>query len=186
MNGKQDFARAISIVLHPVSSVAFLVALSAREGNRLLPMIALAALVAVPLVVFSRRQVRRGAWENVDASRPAERHALFLFAGISVLLLAAWFYANGAREHAVGTFAALVMGAVAYALLRWIKLSLHMAFCTYAAGVLLAVRPAGGWLLVAALPLLAWSRLALGRHTRAEVAGGTLLGALTAVIVTLP
>jgi membrane-associated phospholipid phosphatase len=183
MRFRNETARAISIVLHPVSSIAIMMLLSSKGGSRFVPLVAFALIVGVPIVAFSHYQVRRGSWEHVDASRPQERHALFWFAGLSVLALAIWFQWNGAYAAARGTFATVVMGAVAYALLRWTKLSLHMAFLAYACGVLLSLRPMAGVALACTAPLLAWSRLAMKRHTPAEVAGGTLLGAVTALAV---
>jgi membrane-associated phospholipid phosphatase len=52
-----------------------------------------------------------------------------------------------------------------------------------AAAVLLAPSLFLGWLLAAMLPLLAWSRVALARHSWSEVAIGLAIGAATGVAI---
>jgi len=67
---------------------------------------------------------------------------------------------------------------VALLLRKALKLSLHVAFATFAA---LFFWP--DWPIVAALLALAvaiaWSRLALNRHTHADIIAGALAGVLT-------
>ncbi len=58
---------------------------------------------------------------------------------------------------------------------RYLKSSLHVAFASFC-GVLLAGGPATAGAAVAAVALLAWSRVVLGRHRPAEVLSGALLG----------
>ncbi len=73
------------------------------------------------------------------------------------------------------------MVAVAQLARQWLKLSLHAAFGAFAVGL---AWPEG--LAVAGLALLAagvaWSRLVLRRHTRAEVWAGLALGAIAGLI----
>ena len=61
---------------------------------------------------------------------------------------------------------------------HWIKLSLHMACLVFAGVVLLGLWRPLGLVLLACVPLLAWSRLRLARHSWVEVLGGSVLGAL--------
>jgi hypothetical protein len=175
-------ARTISIVLHPIFTIATLMWLTTRGGGRLLPFAGMLLLVAIPLTLFMRGQVRRGTWENVDASRPAERHSLFAVIGVICAALGGWLAFTGAHVHARGAFAAAIMALVAWALLRWIKLSLHMAFGVYAACMLMKFQLTAGIVMLLLMPLLAWSRLRLGRHRMAEVIGGSVLGAVTAAV----
>jgi hypothetical protein len=59
---------------------------------------------------------------------------------------------------------------------RWVKVSLHMAFGALATTTLLSLGSPAGWALLAVMPVLAWSRLALNRHRLAEVVAGVLAG----------
>jgi len=175
-------ARWLSIIGHPfvtsgvlVSSVAM--RLKATSSDAVENALLVAATTAVPLLFLMIRQVRRGSWDNVDASNPDERPILFVvgIAGLAVLTAVLLYRQPGSFliRGAIGVAAMLALAAL---VTRWIKASLHMAFCALGASILLLLRSPMAWVLLLLLPLLAWSRLALGRHTRTEIATGTVLG----------
>ncbi len=176
-------ARAVSILLHPFLSIGLLVVLSSRGGRQSLLLLVFSLLIGIPVVLFIRRQLRTGSWQNVDASNPSERPALFAVVGLMCAATGAWFYLTGSPRQALGTLGVAAMTLVAYAVLRWTKLSLHLAFGVYAASVLLQVRPAWGLGLMLLMPLLAWSRLTLERHRPSELIWGAILGAVTAAAI---
>jgi hypothetical protein len=69
------------------------------------------------------------------------------------------------------------LSTLAFALLTpFIKISLHTAGVSGALVCLLFVFGAGGALFAPVLPLVWWSRTALGRHTHLELALGVLVG----------
>lgn len=184
-----QLARGLSLAAHPLPVTGLLVlALGAPRlatpqagGALLLAMVGAGTLLALLLHL----QVRRGAWEHVDASRPQERPALFRF---TLLLLGAALAAVLLLRPqdtwlARGLAGAGALVAVAWALLRWTKLSLHLAFAGYAAAVLLVLRPALALPLLLLLPALAWSRLKLGRHRLGETVGGAALGLVLGLAV---
>ena len=146
-----------------------------REALRTLLFVTLIALL--PVAVLMIRQVRKGSWTNVDASNRAERPLLFAvgIGALAVLLGAVLVFRPGSvlLRGAIGVLAMLVVCAVAT---RWIKVSLHMAFGALATTTLLFLGSPAGWVLLALMPALAWSRLALKRHSPAEVAIGLLVG----------
>lgn len=174
-------ARWVSIIGHPfaMSMVMVLgVALhlsTPREALRTLLLVALIALL--PIAALMVRQVRRGSWTNVDASNRAERPLLFAvgIVALAVLLGAVLVFRPGSflLRGAVGVLGMLAVCAVAT---RWVKVSLHMAFGALATTTLLFLGSPAGWVLLAVMPALAWSRLALKRHSPAEVAIGLLVG----------
>ena len=175
-------ARWVSILGHPFVLTAVLVVGVAlrlagpREALRSLLLVGLIALL--PLAILMRRQVRRGAWDHVDASHRAERPVLFAVGilSLAVLLVIALVVRPG--DFLIrGSLGALILLAVCAVATRWIKVSLHMVFGTLATTILLLLRSPAGWGLLVALPVLAWSRLALKRHTAGEVALGFVLGA---------
>jgi hypothetical protein len=138
-------------------------------------MVALFAIL--PIAILTIHQVRRGAWANVDASKPRERPILYIVAISSVLALVCYLlviqpYSILLRGSVV-TLALLVVCAI---ITRWIKVSLHMTAAALTATVLLLLGSPIGWIVMAILPILAWSRLALERHTPAELALGLALG----------
>jgi membrane-associated phospholipid phosphatase len=174
-------ARWVSIIGHPFAMVVVMVVAAAlhfstpREAARILLVVTVMTLL--PVAALMIRQVRRGAWTNVDASDRAERPLLFavVIAALAALLGYALVFRPGSFliRGGVGVFVMLAGCAVAT---RWVKVSLHMAFGALATTTLLFLGSPAGWVLLAVLPALAWSRLALGRHRPAEVAIGLLAG----------
>jgi membrane-associated phospholipid phosphatase len=146
-----------------------------REALQTVLLVTLIALL--PIAVLMARQVRRGSWTNVDASNRAERPLLFAvgMAALAVLLGAALVFWPGSFLVR-GVAGVLIMLAVCAIATRWIKVSLHMAFGALATTTLLSLRSPAGWVLLAVMSVLAWSRLALERHRPAEVAIGLLVG----------
>ncbi|UNK56798.1 hypothetical protein MNQ95_11655 [Pseudoxanthomonas daejeonensis] len=166
-------------MLHPFAVFIALVLVAAwRLDPASLPR-ALAGMVFVVAVVwmFVWRRWRSGRWSTVDASNRQERPLLY---GLALLLAAGywWWLGGAASAMSTGVLAATAMICVAGLANRWIKLSLHMASLAFAGIAMLALWWPGGAVLLLLAPLLAWSRLRMGRHTGAEVAGGMALGVL--------
>lgn len=140
------------------------------------------AVGALVLAVFawSLWQVRCGRWSHVDASMRSERRGLnrILLAAFGVAALGTWLLAQPRLALAFALAAAII--AIAMLLARSLKLSLHVAFAAFAALV------AGGPAVVTGFGLLAaavaWSRLELGRHDRADVVAGAAVGALAGIV----
>jgi hypothetical protein len=193
----RPIARVLSIGLHPfvvAPVLAFLVATPHAASRATGGPSALGAPTAVaaavtlclvgPLGALTWWQVRRGAWETVDASRPRDRPILFgvalgalLALGIALAVLAP----TSPVAASLPWVGAIVVGCAV--LTRWIKLSLHLLVAALAAVVLLARAPALGAGLLATLPALGWSRVALERHRWAEVFVGTIVGALAGLLL---
>jgi hypothetical protein len=178
----------VSIAAHPF--VTTLVMVGATELHRGWAVAArsvttVALLAFLPIAVLMRRQVRSGAWTNVDASHPHERPVLFLVGGAGLLALLGYLAAvHPGSPMLRGAMGALAMVAVCAAVTPWIKVSLHMAAASLATAVLLSRGMPAGWMLALVLPLLAWARVALGRHGWIEVALGFLAGTITGVVLT--
>jgi membrane-associated phospholipid phosphatase len=131
--------------------------------------------------------VRKGTWGTVDASHRRERPVLYGVGGAALLALIAYLAITSPSSPLVrGAGYTLAMIAVCAAATVWIKVSLHLAVAALAAMVLLHMDSPAGWVLAALLPLLAWSRVSLGRHTWTEVALGAVIGAITGLMVVRP
>lgn len=175
-------ARWISILFHPFVMVAVMVAAAAaarQSPAAALGSVALVALFTIaPIAVLMWRQVRRGRWQNADASNRAERPMLYAVGGLALVALLAYLLLRGPQSFMVrGVAVTFGMLAVCALATRWIKVSLHMAFATLAAASLALMRSPVGYVVLLLLPVLMWSRLTLERHSRAEVALGTIIGA---------
>lgn len=175
-------ARWVSIVGHPFVLIVLLtaVATAKRQGGKVAAN-AVAFVIAaaiLPIGMFMYRQVKTGRWGTVDASRRSERPALFAL--MLALLVVLGLFLRGLPNLALlssGLIAAAAILIVAFALNTWIKTSMHMAFASWVAVTLLVIAWPLGLAVLIALPLLGWSRLAMRRHTLAEVIVGAVLGA---------
>lgn len=175
-------ARWLSIIFHPFVMVGVMVGTaaagrqSAGAAVRTVAMVVLFTIV--PIAVLMWRQVRRGNWQNADASNRAERPILYIVGGVALVALLAYLMVARTESFMLrGVVATLVMLTACGIATRWIKVSLHMAFATLATLALVLMRSPVGYALLVALPALAWSRLKLERHSPIELALGTLIGA---------
>ncbi|NYZ63936.1 hypothetical protein [Luteimonas deserti] len=176
-------ARFVSIVLHPFvvfAALALVAAWRIDPASLLHTVVGIAAAIAVVSVFIWQRR-RSGHWQTVDASRPQERPLLYLLA---LAVAGGYWLWMGGRGSATsgGVLAAVAMLCAAGLANRWIKLSLHMASLAFAAVSLLVLVPWMGAAAVAMLPVLGAARVRMGRHTRGEVLGGTVLGAVSALL----
>ena len=180
-------ARWISIIGHPFVVAALLVGLaasrqrSAFDATRLVLLVL--GIIILPLFVYMWQKWRSGTWTTIDASRRTDRPGFYRAALLLVGILLSVFVFM--RESAAMLRGCIAVGALVLLLAvlnRWSKLSNHMAFALFATVMMSSFAPR--WALALALfaPALAWSRLALARHTMAEVTGGGFLGAAVAAV----
>ena len=143
----------------------------------------LAALFAAVLpTAFINYGIRRGYWDdrNVGARRARLIALAFIIAsvaaGLIVLLVA------GAPRLLTGYLGFMLASVAVLAAISTVwKISVHCAVASGSVTIIaLTWGPAAlaGYLLVG---LLAWSRVALGDHTVAQVTAGTVLGAAASV-----
>lgn len=175
-------ARWVSILLHPFAVFAGVsLAAAWRLEPESLARTAIGMAVAIGVVWgFVLQRQRSGRWGTVDASHPSERPALYALA--LVVALAYWLWLGGRGSAVAGGILAVVAMLFAASLLnRWIKLSLHVASLAFAAVALWFLWPMAGVAAFVLVPLLGWSRLALGRHRLPEVLGGAALGLVAGI-----
>lgn len=168
----RSLAQWVSIVAHPFVMVSVM-AMGASVRAALL----VAGFTTLPLAIVMLVQVRSGRWDNADASHREERPLLFAVAGFGLLVLAMYLVlAQPASPLLRGLLPPVALLGGAALVNRWVKASLHVGFAVMAATTLILRGHVGGWALVPVVPALGWSRLALGRHSPAEVVAGGLLG----------
>ena len=180
----QQAARWLSIIGHPFVTVTVMVmARGAMTGGAA----GLASaggmfvlIVVVPILILMIRQVRRGAWEHVDATHRRERPILYAVGIAAVLVWFAWLAVSDRGSSLLrGLVVTMVMLVFCAILTQWVKVSLHVTFAALSATSLLFVRSPAGWVIAALVPLVMWSRLRLRRHTALEVALGLVIGVVT-------
>lgn len=174
-------ARVLSVAGHPFLIIPVLVGITTRDPAWTA---VVAALTVLPLMVITSRNVRRGSWSDFDVSRREQRSGLYYVAiplmAAGALVLAAMGADSGLLRGFVAAGAMLLAGILAN---RWLKVSMHMMCGGFFAVVLVRLHP---WSAAAVVPFfaaVAWSRWKLRRHTPAEIAVGTVIGVLAAIVI---
>ena len=94
-----NVARWVSVIAHPFVMTAVMVGTGTARSGRPRDValnIGIVALFAVlPVAVLTVKQVRRGAWANVDASHPHERPILYAVGVAGVLALISYLFVTG-------------------------------------------------------------------------------------------
>jgi membrane-associated phospholipid phosphatase len=177
---KTKIARLVSMAGHPFVMIVLLVLLLSWTMDRatawrITGFVAVIGLIPTGLLLWRRSTSRRR--QTTDASAPDDRTILYLSLFVVLLLSSVYFHFV---EHSAflvrGSVVTALMSAVAAVFNRWIRLSLHLAFAVFSGLVLASIHPGYGLPILIFAPLLAWSRLALLRHTLPEVIGGAALG----------
>lgn len=182
--GRRRFAEQVSMVAQPPFAAiptlfALCLLLPADWVMKLvLLVICLAAVTGVPLAVTIIWAKRTGA-RDLDVPRREDRLVpmLFSLAGYALATLAVWALSAPAALLALMAAYTVCTAVTTLITLRW-KISLHTSGFM---GPVFAL----GWafspwlyLFYVLLPLIAWSRLVLGKHTPAQLAAGAALGLL--------
>jgi membrane-associated phospholipid phosphatase len=95
-----------------------------------------------------------------------------------------WLLRNDPQSFLVrGMLVTAAFLLLAALLTRWVKLSLHVAFAALTATTLCLLGSAVGYALIAVVPVVFWSRLALGRHRVQELLVGLVLGVVTGIVL---
>lgn len=183
-------ARWVSRLGHPfiLPLVALLVVtLRVVPAREALGIVALtAATITVPVLLFTRRQVRRQRWSDYDVSVRQDRYRLYPLILLVCAVSALVFWLLDAPAFMLrGILGGTALAFVAMLINLFLKISLHAALATLCALVILSLMP---WLGLAAClfaALIGWSRVVLRRHTAVEVLSGALLGGIVACALVL-
>jgi membrane-associated phospholipid phosphatase len=177
-----QLARYLSVVGHPfvvlptsVAAVSLLRGGDVRSG-------ALQVFLVVSVLVVAG--IKAGRFNDFDVSERERRPGFYLLVISGTAALAYWLRGDAGAVRACLSAGALLL--VCGLVNRWIKASLHTAFSLYAAGFWAAWSPSAGLLVLTLAAAVAWSRIHLGRHTKAEVLVGAALGLVAALALLLP
>lgn len=177
---KATIARLISIAAHPFIMIVLLVlvlswAMDPAGALRITGFVVAVGLIPTGWLLWRHlhRQRNPAGHGSTSSTRPV------LYLTILAVLLLSSIYFHFVEHSAFlvrGALVTAIMVAVAAVLNRWLKLSLHLTFAVYGGLIIARVNPVLGLTILLLVPLLAWSRLVLLRHTVAEVIGGAVLG----------
>jgi membrane-associated phospholipid phosphatase len=125
--------------------------------------------------------IRRGIFSDEDLSKRKEREEFYYFALVlSFAYLIAALFLKGIFFHLSIVGLGLFLAIIIFTLInRFIKASIHLAaLWAFTVAVSLLYGLNYFWFTVWIIPLVAWSRLYLKRHTKKELLVGSMLGIL--------
>ncbi len=174
------FANVLSSVACPPVLGAAMMAITASIVNTTqawryaLLYVSLAIATPIAYLVWL---VRKGVVSDLDVKVRAERWRPLLAAQLGMLIALVVFLVRGAPPLMIGLAGAmLIYTSVAFVITLYWKISMHSAAA--AALTALAVVQFGpqAYPLAVGVPLMAWARIRLRRHTLAQTIAGALLG----------
>ncbi len=125
-----------------------------------------------------------GIFSDFDVSKKEERPKLFVFgAFVTFLYLISLFILNGPKILFIA-ISGIILGVLIISLVnRWVKASIHVA--TVSAFSVSLIILYGNILipLLLLIPLMAWARVKIKKHTSIEVVTGGFLGLALTIIV---
>lgn len=144
------------------------------------------AVLVFIVFLFELYGVRKGFFSDLDVSKRKQRRPLFVFVLLMVIIfMLGIIYYKGPSELLIGGVYMIAGIAVFILVNKQIKASVHVASLSaffISMGLLF-----GGlfYLGLLCIPLIAWSRVVLHRHTVSEVIVGASLGISLPVVVYL-
>lgn len=181
MDIKSIIAKYISIIGHPFLTIPvfLIVILLGREDvdNAGTAMLMIIGGIFIPVAIRTYIGVKRGKYTNLDVSDQQQRQQWFrlMTALVIVITIVLWLTKQNIIICIAVTISLLLM-IVSHALITVIKSSMHVAFHTYLSFVIFFFNQSIGIVFLLFVPVLAWSRLYLKRHTKPEVSSGLVLG----------
>jgi hypothetical protein len=182
-------AKIISLIFHPVVFFLLMPYVLVYKHTAS-PLYALkwqvfsAGFIAVGLALFLIGRFK-GLFSDEDIYIKEERHFFYAIAWMLafVYLIAAWYFKGSLFPMSIVSLG-IVMAIVIFDIVNYfIKASIHMATVTAFVTTITMLYGIQAFLLsVGLIPLLAWSRLTLRRHSKQEIIAGTLLGFMVTVL----
>jgi hypothetical protein len=185
-----SLARFISFILNPLIlllTVPFVLLLRLGETlNYALTWTAYTFFFLIAMTLFIREGVKRGIFTNMDVSKREQRPLLFKVSFLlAVIYLAGLYFLNGPQVLFVITVG-IIIGVILISIINMrLKASMHVA--SISALIFTAAIIFSGYylFLLFLIPLVAWARLKIKRHTLPETVVGGLLGILLSLCIYL-
>ncbi|MET8980857.1 hypothetical protein ABZX85_35175 [Streptomyces sp. NPDC004539] len=146
-----------------------------------------AAFCAVIPMVFIKRGVQKGKYGDRHVGSRKQRFVVLPFILLSVAVGLGVMLAGGAPQEMIAMVVTMMVTLFALTAITFAwKISVHQAVAS--GSVVMIAVAYGPWALAgfALVALVGWSRIELRDHTPSQVAAGTVLGALLAVLTFAP
>jgi membrane-associated phospholipid phosphatase len=174
-------ARVVSAVLAPAPvASALLILVASKTSTSAVEALASAALTIAAAILaptaYVEHGIRRGRFQRYLPHREDRPLPLAIAIGSIALAILITRLFGGREELMESLLAMLFVLTIALGVTLVWKISMHTAALAGAVVVVGDVFGGASLLLIPLLGLVVWSRVALGQHTPAQVAGGILVG----------
>lgn len=183
-----SLARFISFILNPLILLLtvpfFLLLRLGSDLNYALTWTAYTFFFLIALTLFIRECVKRGIFTNMDVSKREQRPLLFNVSILMTFIYLAGLYLFDGPQILVVITVGVMLGILLSSIINTrIKASMHVA--TISALIFTTAIVFSGYylFLLFLIPLVAWARLKIKRHTLSETVVGGLLGVLLSLCI---
>ena len=183
------FARIVSNILAPVTiSLPFVVLVAFYHTRDQLAAIIYAFItlffLSIGPLIYVVIGVRTGKLSDLDISRRSERAGPFLFGIISTSIgLLVLSLVHGPKDLQTALILTAISAVILMVTTLWWKISIHASTMAGAATMLTVLYGMALLPLFLLLVLVSWSRVALRRHTVAQVVAGSLLSIVLSLAI---
>jgi membrane-associated phospholipid phosphatase len=182
-------ARHISNILAPSTiSLPFVLLVAFYQARNQLAAFVYACItlffLSIGPLIYILIGVRLGKLSDLDVSRRAERAGPFLFGITSIVI--GWLVLvllDGPKNLQTVLIITAVSGVIMMVTTLWWKISIHASSLGGAATILTVLYGAVMLPTFVLLALVSWSRVALRRHTIAQVIGGALVSIAISLVI---
>lgn len=174
-------AKAISFIGHPLLTIPLFVAVMmfAFEDfeKALLNSALIIGCIFLPLFLRMYIKSRNGTYTNFDVSDGIQRKTLFTFIiPLMVVVTFILFKTSPASNLSLSVLFGTILVIISQIINLFIKSSLHVSLNIYLSALVMTADLRIGIAVFLFSGLIAWSRIALGRHTWKEVVFGSCIG----------
>ena len=174
-------AKAISFIGHPLLTIPLFVAVMmfAFEDfeKALLNSALIIGCIFLPLFLRMYIKSRNGTYTNLDVSDRIQRKTLFTFIiPLMVVVTFILFKTSPASNLSLSVLFGTILVIISQIINLFIKSSLHVSLNIYLSALVMTADLRIGIAVFLFSGLIAWSRIALGRHTWKEVVFGSCNG----------
>lgn len=183
-------AQLISLLFHPailsVLTPVFLILFVPREVPYSIYWIFYPLIFVGIVSLFTLYGIRTKMFSDFDVTRRRERGPFYAFViGLAVLYIVFLLFFNGPKSLIVLGLGVLIGAIIMEAINRRLKASVHVAAVSAFMCTLALLYGGVFFVLPIFIPIVAWSRLHMKRHTLSEAITGGIIGTIITVILFL-
>jgi len=178
---KKKIAQLVSVAGHPLLTIplyaAFVLFTFQDVKTAFFNSALIIGCIFIPLILRLYLKTRNGSYTNFDVSDRKQRKSMFFFIIPLLSIVTAVVFITGQSVNlCLSLLFALVLVVISQLVNLYIKSSMHVSFHLYLSFLVMSLNYRVGIIVLLISIPIAWSRMALGRHTLKEVVSGGVIG----------